>query len=67
MNDRWVLQTVNSPYGPSRTAATATRGSSRTQIGLRVPVNHIGTPARSAGSRTTRQETTGYRDSSAMP
>ena len=59
MNDRCVLQAVNSPKGPSRTAATATRGSSRTQTGLLDPGNHMGTDARSAGNRTTRQETTG--------
>ena len=45
MNDRWVLQTVNSPNGPSSTAATATRGSSRSQeraARAREPHRHAG-------------------------
>jgi hypothetical protein len=67
MNDRWVLQTVNCPCGPSRTAATATRGSSRARNSRRVHVDQSGTVVRIAGRRTTRQEITGKRDSSAMP
>ena len=59
MNDRWVLQTVNWPDGPSRTAATATLGSSPTSFGRGAPRNQTGTRLRSAGSRTTRQDTTG--------
>ena len=59
MNDRCVLQTVNSPNGPSSTAATATRGSSRAMNGRLFHVDHSGTLARSGGSRTTRHETTG--------
>jgi hypothetical protein len=67
MNDRWVLQTVNWPNGPSRTAAIATRGSSRARKGRRVSGDHSGTLTRSGGSRTTRQDTTGNRESSATP
>ena len=37
MKDRCVVQTVNSPNGAVRTAATATRGSSLTQIGVLDP------------------------------
>ena len=60
MNDRWVLQTVNSP---ERAVQHGGDGDPRLvahpRPGWREPVNHIGTPARSAGSRTTRHETTG--------
>ena len=49
MKDRWVLQTVNSPNGPSTTAATATRGSSLHQhrpARAREPHRHAGAQRR---------------------
>jgi hypothetical protein len=66
-NDRWVLTTVRSPRGVSTTPTRAERGSSLTTITFRGPGSHIGKVKGMAGSRTTCQERTGYRESRAMP
>ena len=62
----WLAQDLVTP-APIPAAATATRGSSCTSTGRRDPLNHIGTRASGVGNRTTRHDTTGCRDSRAMP
>ena len=57
--DRCTLRHRQLAPGVSTTAATATRGSSRTSTGRRRPGNIIGTGVRTAGSRTVSQADTG--------
>jgi len=62
-----VHTTVREPPGASTSAATATRGSSRTRIGFLLPWNRIGTRTGTAGSRITCHDVTGSLLSSAIP
>ena len=58
-----------SPYGPSTTAATATRGSSRSHITRRPlpPGSRTGERTRAGASRSTCQDSTGWAETSPTP
>lgn len=66
-NDRCAATTVNGPRPPSRTAASAARGSSGTGVSPRRPATRRGSPNGAGANRRARQCSTGSRVSSAVP